>query len=484
MSRTTQNGPKAPNAYSKLPSPEASVEPLSLRPAASQGGSQASAAALQRGLTASLFGQDGHDEEVQASSKALQPSHPSTPRHSLGNMGAGSRAGTIISSALSPLLPLTPLISVIPLIPLRSLTTLISAGAPSVSGDLLEVDRQEHSPAGGADRWLYDPLGAFADWLASPSANAGRGFSADSQKVYASMWGKFTRFCVDNGFTPALANHSCLERFMASLAQQRMDKSSLARLTQAARSQDVGGRDRQQRRYLSVIARAHAMLMLFGLRPDNPAAHMLEHCAPEPERPDPSPLRQGGDQRLRSALSKRKASRGFDWRDLRDQAIVEVLIGSGLTSRQLRLLKNSSAHLGLEDSPAWVRPVVARRGQPKPGRLPLSREAAVSLRAWLVVRAERMPGDVLFPATLGGDEMSAASLYRAVSQTLALAQESEDHPVAAHLGPRTLRHTFAMRQLRAGKPLEVLQQWLNHSKPSSTAVYRRLVPDPMGHEPV
>lgn len=427
---------------------------------------------LQRGFTAPLFTPDVEQESGAVDDGVAKNAGGVIDR--LDRVGAGSAEGTITPGRATRTVPASFPSTAYPA-PL--------ATRPINLADLADLD-DLNKPAAGADRWLHDPLGAFTDWLASPSANSGRGFSVDSKKVYAAMWGKFTRFCVDQGFRPALANQPCLERFMAFLAQERMDKASLARGTQAARSQDVGGHDRQQRRYLSIIARTHAMLMILGVRSDNPAAFMLEHCAPEPLRPDPSPLRQGGDQRLRRALVQRKAHEGFDWRSLRDQAIVEVLVGSGLTSRQLRLLKNTPQQLGLDEAPAWVRPVPARRGQPMPGRLPLSREAAVSLRAWLEVRQERIPGDVLFPGTLGGDEMSAASLYRAVAQTLELAQEADDHPVAAHLGPRTLRHTFAMRQLRAGKPLDVLQQWLNHSKPSSTAVYQRLVPDPMGHEPV
>lgn len=329
--------------------------------------------------------------------------------------------------------------------------------------------------------WFSEPLSAFDHWLRAPQANRGRGFSEDTQKVYGAMWGKFVRFCVDHGVSAALANEGVLLGFLGALNQERIDMAHARGNTQAVRALDGGGVSRQARRYLALLAKAQAHLVDIGVRPDNPALFLLERFEPEPDRPLASPLKRATDLVLHKVLVERPSS---DWRTLRDRAIVDVLVGTGLTSRQLRSLNDDPAVLDLTAEPPWVSPVPARRGQGRPGRVPLTPEAAASLREWLAQRRQAIAGTVLFPGTLAGRPMSAASLYRAVAHAMALAQAKADQPVADHLGPRTLRHTFATRQLRAGRPLEVLQQWLGHRNVSSTAVYQRLVPDPQGFQPV
>lgn len=329
--------------------------------------------------------------------------------------------------------------------------------------------------------WLRDPRRAFEAWMRSPGTNRGRGFSEESMKVYGAMWGKFVRFCVDVGASAALANEGLLRAFLQALEHERMEAGQLRAGTQAARSRDSGGCGRQARRYLSLVARVQAHLVRLGLRSENHAQLLLQTLEPEPDRPLPSALRPGTDQRLRRELDHVSAAAG-QWRAARDRAIVELLVGSGLTSRQLRSLRDDPRHLDLDESPAWVLPVPARRGQPRPARVPLSRDATAALQQWLELRRGRIPGDVLFPSTLAGDEMSAAALYRAVAEAMRLAQDDPEAPAAAHLGPRTLRHTFATRQLRAGRSLALVRDWLGHRSTHATAVYQALV-TPQGGEP-
>lgn len=334
--------------------------------------------------------------------------------------------------------------------------------------------------------WLTNPIGAFGCWISSEQVNQGKGYSSDSIKVYAAMWSKFTRFCIDHGASAALANEGALMAFMQALAEQRQLIGKLkphSPVPQAVRAQDSGGIGRQARRYLSLISRVQAHLISLQLRSTNPALHLLNTYAPEPQRPDPSALPPSADHRLCTLSDQAEQRQSAGWRDARDHAIIELIIGCGITSRQIRSLCDDPLQIGLNDDPPWVYPVAARRGQVRPGRIPLAADAARSLQQWLAVRRLRIPGPFVFPSNLAGEMMSAASVYRAVSETMRLAQEDKNAPVVDHLGPRTLRHTFATRQLRAGRPLSVLQQWMGHRNATATAVYRRLVPDPNGVEP-
>lgn len=459
---------------------------------------------VERGVTMSLFGPDDWPEwQPKVERPARQPAAAEA-------VGAGAAVSADDGGSSEPA----------PRDRMAQPGDAVLMGAPASAS-------AQPAPAASPAQWLSNPGGAFVAWLRSPTANRGRGFSDESMRVYAAMWGKFVRFAVEHGASAALANEGVLRAFLDALGQERIAQAHAlpvsgrtvglgrgpgAAAPQAARSRDSGGVGRQARRYLSLLSRLQAHLMEVGVRSDNPALVLWAHYEAEPDRPDPSALPPGSDQKLRAALAPPvladleaaappgcgggaavEASAGSTaravpaephWRDLRDRAIVELLVGSGLTSRQLRALRDDPAHIDLDGSPAWVVPVPARRGQPHPGRVPLSPDAAAAVRLWIDVRRDRIPGDVLFPSNLRGDALSAAALYRAVADAMRHAQDTPDVPAAAHVGPRTLRHTFAIRQLRAGKPLDVLQRWLGHRHLKATAVYERLVPDPKGVKPV
>lgn len=332
--------------------------------------------------------------------------------------------------------------------------------------------------------WVIDPAVAFNRWLRAPTANGGKGFSDESVKVYSAMWGKFVRFCVQHSSSAAQANEGVLDQFLELLAVERLQLVAKLSGTQVAKARDSGGIGRQARRYLSIISRIQKHLIDLNIRTDNPAAILLRRYEIEPERPAPAALRKDSDDKLRSKVKKLRNASSDDWRALRDYAIVDLVVGSGLTSRQIRSLEIGKEHLRLSEEPPVVCPVPARRGHAKPYPVPLSREAAASLRDWLGKRAEWMiAGDVLFPSNALGDPMSTAALYRAVAQVIKDQPESKTDDAAAHLGPRTLRHTYAARQLRAGRPLRILKDWLGHRNISSTAVYKKIVPDFEGYEP-
>lgn len=345
-------------------------------------------------------------------------------------------------------------------------------------------DGPELSEADLSRLWLSDPVQAFNRWMRSPTANGGKGYGEASLNVYGSMWGKFVRFCMQHSASAALANEGVIDQFLELLAVERLQLVAKLSGSQAAKSRDSGGIGRQARRYLFILSRVQKHLKSLNVRTDNPAQILLDRYEVEPERPAPAALRKDSDDKLRSKVKKLRSASDNDWRALRDYAIVDLVVGSGLTSLQIRSLQIGPDHLRLKEEPPVVCPVPARRGHAKPYPVPLSREAAASLREWLDRRAEsRIAGDVLFPSNAMGDPLSAAALYRAVAQVIKDHPENKTDDAAAHLGPRTLRHTYAARQLRAGRPLRILKDWLGHRNISSTAVYKKIVPDFEGYEP-
>jgi len=75
---------------------------------------------------------------------------------------------------------------------------------------------------------------------------------------------------------------------------------------------------------------------------------------------------------------------------------------------------------------------------------------------WLEERAKMaVKGDLLFPATRTGGKVAAATLYRQVRATFAAAKITLNRE-----GGRTLRNTFAQRELEAGTSLDELGEYL------------------------
>jgi integrase/recombinase XerD len=85
-------------------------------------------------------------------------------------------------------------------------------------------------------------------------------------------------------------------------------------------------------------------------------------------------------------------------------------------------------------------------GTVRPHQTQLPPFAVPEVLAWLRERrAIRIPGELLFPATLDGGRLNKATVYRQVKATFARAGIKPSHQ-----GGRTLRNSFAARELKAG----------------------------------
>lgn len=328
-----------------------------------------------------------------------------------------------------------------------------------------------------AAAWRARPTDTFEAWIHGPDANDGQGFSEGSRKVYGAMWRKFCRFCESMGVMPIDARQPDVDRFVRSLADEHRVRA--AGEGQRARGRDPGGSTRLARRYASLIAKVHAHAVRVSAREANlgdaTVDLTMEHDS-EPPRPRPTAIKGARAQALRDILTE-QAEEGAGWRATRDRVIVELASGSGLTSLQLRYLKTSNVVVDPDDDRCVLHPVPTREGKPRPAPVPVSERASKLLVLWLRERAKHFPAGVLFPATSGGGEMSGATLYRVVAQSMERVSEAErkltgsGDPLARHLGPRTLRHTFAVRQLKSGHPVAQVCQWLDIDDGKSAQPY-------------
>lgn len=177
-----------------------------------------------------------------------------------------------------------------------------------------------------------------------------------------------------------------------------------------------------------------------------------------------------GDGRLPRVLDTREldemlqtsAARADDepeWRRRRDDALLEVLYGSGLRVSELCSLTVSALDLDRGAATVWGKGAKERR-------VPLSRPAVAALTAWLPLRVDVFApesaidhGDALF-GNERGKPMTPRDVRRVVDRR---------SPVPTH--PHALRHSFATHLLDGGADLRAVQELLGHSDVATTQRY-------------
>jgi site-specific recombinase XerD len=144
-----------------------------------------------------------------------------------------------------------------------------------------------------------------------------------------------------------------------------------------------------------------------------------------------------------------------DWRRRRDDAVLELLYGSGLRVGELCAMQVGSISLGTGAATVWGKGAKQRR-------VPISEPAARALRRWLAVRADVLPaeaGEVLF-----GNERGRPLTPRDVRRIVDRRSPTPTHPHA-------LRHTFATHLLDGGADLRAVQELLGHTDVATTQRY-------------
>jgi site-specific recombinase XerD len=181
---------------------------------------------------------------------------------------------------------------------------------------------------------------------------------------------------------------------------------------------------------------------------------------------------KGGDGRLPRVLERRDLDELLegptpedepDWRRKRDDAVLEILYGSGLRVSELCGLDVAALDLDRAAVTVWGKGAKERR-------VPLSTPAVGALRAWLRVRhdvvadapadAGASPGRV----ALFGNERGNRLTPRDVRRILDRRSPSPTHPHA-------LRHSFATHLLDGGADLRAVQELLGHADVATTQRY-------------
>lgn len=143
------------------------------------------------------------------------------------------------------------------------------------------------------------------------------------------------------------------------------------------------------------------------------------------------------------------------WRRQRDDAILEILYGSGLRVSELCSLDVDSLDLAAQALRVWGKGSKERR-------VPLGEPTVDALEAWLTVRHEVVPGAL--GGALFANERGRRLTPRDVRRILDRRSPAPTHPHA-------LRHTFATHLLDGGADLRSVQELLGHADVATTQRY-------------
>jgi site-specific recombinase XerD len=230
--------------------------------------------------------------------------------------------------------------------------------------------------------------------------------------------------------SPEAVNRTLVRRYIAHLSTRGFARRSIARKAAAIR-----------RYFLWAVAE--------GMAPADPTIGL--HVA-------------GGSGRLPRVLDGRELGQLLDgsapddepiWRRHRDDAVLEILYGSGIRVSELCSLTLDQVDLRGQALVVWGKGSKERR-------VPLSEPAAAALSTWLKVRHDVVRADaghVVF-----GNERGKPLTPRDVRRILDRRSPSPTHPHA-------LRHTFATHLLDGGADLRSVQELLGHSDVATTQRY-------------
>jgi site-specific recombinase XerD len=269
--------------------------------------------------------------------------------------------------------------------------------------------------------WCLD---AFVDALTSSSAN--------TVAAYRSDISAFAEWIERGGvLSPADVDRIQVRRYVAWLTTRQFAKRTIARKVASLR------------RYYSFLRR-------IGLVETDPTVSLR---APAGAARLPRVLEHGEVAALLDAASTDEGEP--PWRRRRDDAVLEVLYGSGVRVGELCGLDLDALDLSAGAVTVWGKGSKQRR-------VPLSAPAVESLRAWLAIRHEVVAA-AMGPA-LFGNERGARLSPRDVRRIIDRRSERPTHPHA-------LRHSFATHLLDGGADVRVVQDLLGHSDVATTQRY-------------
>lgn len=327
-----------------------------------------------------------------------------------------------------------------------------------------------HDPQKAFDAFVQSPLfpalstrARTADDMAPPALRAG------SVKVYRAMFAHYLRWLGERHVALVQATSADVAAF---LGQEREVDGVMA----------PHFKSRIRQRYMRLIERVYQHLQVAP----NPARQQIF------DRVDSgAPVLTGRDAgvavlsdaqhrafilalpALPPAEPTRSTQQG--WKCRRNRALQLMMLGAGLKVSEVCGVYTDN--VGRRDDtgsvPVTVSPA-STAGVSRWHQTQLRPFAAPEVLEWVAIRRTLgIPGPLLFPASLHGGRLDNATIYRQVRKTFGRAGMA-----VPHQGGRTLRNSFARRELADGESVELVGEFMGHRRRRSTEYYDvALVPD-------
>ena len=155
---------------------------------------------------------------------------------------------------------------------------------------------------------------------------------------------------------------------------------------------------------------------------------------------------------------------------IRDRAMIYLCFAAGLRVSELVGLCLNQLELGSQ-------PTIHVIGKGRKERvLPLWKETAVVLKAWIAVRPDVITVPELF-LNAQGRAMTRSGFKYILSKHVKNAIKTLPSLVKKQISPHVLRHSCAMQTLKATHDIRKVSLWLGHADLRSTGIYLRADPE-------
>jgi site-specific recombinase XerD len=152
----------------------------------------------------------------------------------------------------------------------------------------------------------------------------------------------------------------------------------------------------------------------------------------------------------------------------RDRAMLHLAFAAGLRVSELIGLRRDELTL-------HPHPYVHVRGKGRREReLPLWKQTAAVLRAWLAVRGEYSASELFLNAN--GEPMTRSGFEYILQKHVEVATRKQPSMGTKRISPHVLRHSCAMHTLLATHDVRKVSLWLGHASLQSTEIYLRADP--------
>lgn len=298
-------------------------------------------------------------------------------------------------------------------------------------GQVLTSPRDPTPPAPGRPS---DPRAAYEAWATLRQRSASDPLSTASANKYRTIWDRWLAHLAAGGISWAQASADDVDAFLLDL-RRRADHSAQASPV-------------SRRRYWRILMDVYAHAVQEGWLRFNPALDAGE--VPRSERMSAVVMPPALLQRARDSIDE--ICVGNSWRDVRDRALLAVLLDVGLTTAELVDLRVDQV-LSVRRQPAAVLRIEGKRGA-QSRDLALSAWAQAYLQRWLVVRQDQAPRvSQCFVSQRTPYTLKPWAVFQLAAR-LATALEQEAGVELGHKGPGLFRTAVIAAWLHGGLAAE------------------------------